>query len=136
MDMYQQLEEICIDRPDGRDNAPAETQAVWPEGWWAVSDGNHGYIAFFVNEADAYIFTSTLKTVAQCGSDVTKRYKDSDEPKRQYGVYDTWKKRWCPRKPAAHTTAVQTAQQFNEAAAARGAGGGANRYEARLLPME
>lgn len=49
------LGEIQILSPEEKDDAPIETQACWPDGWWAVADGN-GVVAYFGNEADAAAF--------------------------------------------------------------------------------
>lgn len=133
MDQEQKLEEICIDQPHERDRVPEETQAIWPEGWWAVSDGQYGYIAFFAHDEDACAFASMIRNMAQCGADIAKRYEADKEPEKQYGVYDKQKKRWCPRKPMDKAAADKRAEAYNVAHFNRGLV--ADRYEARLLPI-
>lgn len=69
------LEEIGVDAPSDRDMAPVETQANWPEGWWAVSDPNAGYIAFFANGADATAFKFMLVGMIASGKKISRRYR-------------------------------------------------------------
>lgn len=49
------LSEISVLPPEHRDDAPAETRARWPTGWWAVEDGD-GIVAYFAHEVDACSF--------------------------------------------------------------------------------
>ena len=129
-DYSEITDEISIDEPHQRARAPVSTMAIWPEGWWAVSDGNDGYIAFFQHEADAHAFRQLLTLSIWEGGDIAQRYrsKAQEKPKQQYGVFDIWKKRWCPRIPTSEVDAGKKAEDLNTK------NGGGSRCEARLLP--
>ena len=73
------FEEISIDDPHSdRDLACAETRANWPEGWWAVSDFNDGYIAYFANEADACAYKLMLIGAIRNGGEIARRYTERE----------------------------------------------------------
>ncbi len=64
------LGEIGIDNPAERerDTTDPATRALWPKGWWAVSDEHDAYIAFFYREADACAFRLMIIAMRQYGS--------------------------------------------------------------------
>lgn len=70
--------EISIDAPHERDRASVGTQALWPEGWWAVADHLDAYIAFFAYEKDAVAYKLMLITAAV--TNVGKRYRKAGQP--------------------------------------------------------
>lgn len=49
-DLNEWLEDVHVDWPDGWENSEG------PKGWWAVSTGNDGIIAYFCSEVDAFRF--------------------------------------------------------------------------------
>lgn len=55
LDLSTLLGEYSVLEPDQRDDAPEETQKVWPEGHWAFVDTN-GITAYFGHEEDAFAF--------------------------------------------------------------------------------
>lgn len=69
-------EEIGIDTPHDRAMSDSETKANWPEGWWAVSDFNDGYIAYFANEPDACAFKLLLTMSIMNGVEIGNWYRD------------------------------------------------------------
>lgn len=79
LDLEELLGNVCVDQPHERDRAPMETQANWPEGWWAVSDDYGGYIAYFAHEADAYAYRLMLINAVMNTHDVGKRYRDKHD---------------------------------------------------------
>ena len=79
------LGEIIVDGPTRRDeairanNLRSNDQLQWPEGWWAVSDDQFAYLAFFQFEADAWaypLYLINLRMNTRAGSD---RYKSEDK---------------------------------------------------------
>jgi hypothetical protein len=129
-DYSEVVDEIAIDSPMDRDGAEPDTQAVWPEGWWAVSDGNDGYIAFFAHEEDACAFKQLLVLSICDGGDIAKRYRRTlpmPEQEKQYGVFDTWKGRWHPFKPMSQVDAACKATALNSRP------NGAGRFQSKQL---
>lgn len=80
------LEEICIDGPDMRPEAVAAGNTGWPDGYWGVSDGNHGYIAYFMHESDARGFREWLIASILYGRTTAERYPDERYLMRGYRI--------------------------------------------------
>lgn len=55
-DLQFLLDEITVHDPDNRGAAWTGGNKNWPEGWWAVSSGRNGIVAYFAFEADAFRF--------------------------------------------------------------------------------
>ncbi len=71
------LEDVSVDGPEERAEHVRFNEGgpkVWPEGWWAVSDGTCGYVAFFQHEADAYAYRLFLVNVRQNARRMAERY--------------------------------------------------------------
>lgn len=139
-DLDDQLDEIGFAAPHERERAPLETRADWPPGWCAVSDGNNGYIAYFANAVDATLFIGALKSAARsvrafkkllsrsATTDPVAPRRGRRPPEPQYGVFDTWKKRWCPLKPMNQAAAAVKATAYNAKPT------NSCRFESRQLP--
>ena len=71
-------EDLSIDGPSERAEAVVAGNTSWPEGWYGVSDGNDGYIAYFQHASDADGFLEWLRAaIIQGGrneSRTAKRY--------------------------------------------------------------
>lgn len=48
---------------------------------------------------------------------------------RNWGVFDTWQGRWCPRQRSSYDDALQAAYEYNKREAI-----GSNRYQAQRRP--
>lgn len=77
------LGEIAVDGPEHRAEAVAVNDQMgrkleWPEGWWAVSDDQFAYLAFFQFEEDAWAFRLYLINQRQNGRACAKRYQRQD----------------------------------------------------------
>lgn len=72
-------EDLSIDGPAERAEAVAAGNTSWPEGWYGVSDGNDGYIAYFAHQSDAIAFFDWLRAAILGGgrneSRTAKRYR-------------------------------------------------------------
>ena len=78
------LGEIAVDGPEHRAEAMAFNKEVgkslsWPEGWWAVSDDQFAYVAFFQFQADAWAYRLYLVNLSMNSKDGQKRYAKADK---------------------------------------------------------
>ena len=85
------LGEIVVDTPDERAdymrfNMLTEETCDWPKGFWAVSEEENAYIAFFRFEADAWSFRLWLINVRQNAPAMLARYKSdvTQAPDEEY----------------------------------------------------
>lgn len=74
------LGEIGVDGPEHRLQAIAcnDGRLAWPEGWWAVSDDQFAYVAFFQFESDARAFRLYLVNLRQNAPGGCARYATTD----------------------------------------------------------
>lgn len=92
------LGEIAVDNPHGdRDRAlEANPGMVWPEGHWAVSDEQLGYLGFLAHEEDAWAFRLYVINLRQNGAVAAKRYAkadkaiDADDLRREQNREEEW----------------------------------------------
>lgn len=69
------LETVGVDGPSERAAAFAAGNKSWPVGWWAVSDENGGYIAYFEHESDAWSFRLVLINKRMNARSTVDRYR-------------------------------------------------------------
>jgi hypothetical protein len=77
------LGEISVDGPEHREEAIKFNEFVdktlaWPEGWWAVSDDQFAYVAFFQFEADAWAYRLYLVNLRMNAKAGQTRYAEAD----------------------------------------------------------
>jgi hypothetical protein len=90
------LGEIAVDGPEHREEALAFNKEVgkslsWPEGWWAVSDDQFAYVAFFQFEADAWAYRLYLVNLRQNAKPGQSRYSKADRA-TEAEERKTWRK--------------------------------------------
>lgn len=73
------LEDYTVYDPGEREHTPEETQKSWPEGWWAFAD-NHGIVAYFANERDAFGFRLLRINALLNFSDIKEREASAYRP--------------------------------------------------------
>jgi hypothetical protein len=115
------LGEICVDGPEHREeavkfNADSGRELEWPEGWWAVSDDQFAYLAFFQFEADAWAYRLYLVNARMNGTG--KRYVkadvkiDADEGRvKEPANWRKWKKTRQPLVPRHRREAKRKAKR-------------------------
>lgn len=102
------LGEIAVDGPAHREEAVRTNKEMghelaWPEGWWAVSDDQFAYLAFFQFEEDAWAYRLYLINLRMNAKAGRRRYREADkgieaEERRMLGDQKVRKK----RKPGPH----------------------------------
>lgn len=73
------LGDYTVYEPGDREEMPEETQACWPEGWWAFAD-NHGIVAYFADERDAFGFRLLRINALLNFSDIKEREESAYRP--------------------------------------------------------
>ena len=73
------LDAYTVYDPDEREHAPEETQACWPEGWYAFAD-NSGIVAYFGNANDAFGFRLLRINALLNFSDIKEREDATRRP--------------------------------------------------------
>jgi hypothetical protein len=90
------LGEISVDGPEHREeavkfNEDGGKKLEWPVGWWAVSDDQFAYVAFFQFEADAWAYRLYLVNLRQNAKAGQSRYSRADRA-TEAEERKTWKR--------------------------------------------
>jgi hypothetical protein len=87
------LGEISVDGPEHREEAVRfnDGKLEWPEGWWAVSDDQFAYVAFFQFEADAWAYRLYLVNLRMNAKAGQSRYSKADRA-TEAEERKTWKR--------------------------------------------
>lgn len=73
------LGEIVVDGPEHREEALSHCPSLgWPNGWWAVSDDQFAYVAFFQFETDAWSYRLHLMSLRMNDGAAAERYAPAD----------------------------------------------------------